>query len=369
MAEPKQKAQPANDASQRKGFVALPFRVLFDKALSPVDLRVLATIAAHDWGERGAGCTLSYKRIGELSVSSESSVKRSLKTLEALRYIHPPAGQGIGGRRYATVIRVTNRARETGVDRPELVPTPSSNVPRQQTLDGSTLNPSADSAMAIDGSSLNGSARKAARLDPSTEAPKAPQGVHADPSDGSNLSSITNGVKHIQQQTAVAPRTFRPDLERTPLQPDDVQRLRQLDAFACPDSEDWLALLLGALAKRERALGRVPDEKRLRAAFDGAIAKRAVARAESPLGFLLAGIERGFLLANPKDIKEKGSTLDPSPFYALPIEDRAQLVVAVARGRQHHAPTDVVRVVQKLLAASPGLAGRVEDGERGELER
>lgn len=370
MAKPNERAEPREARDQEwRGFVTLPKRVLFDRALSAVDLRVLATIAAYDWGEESAGCLLAYETIGERAVASESSAKRSIKKLQALHYIFAPAARVIGGRRYGTVIRLTSRARDTGVSKPEAVRALQV-PPMQLSLDGANVDLSTRGRSG-GGSNVDPLAkarRKKSSSDGANVNPLGDERVHADLGDGSKLACIIDTKTNTQQHEAVvAEKVFRPDLVREQVVPSDAPRLRLLDGFGCSDSADWFGLLLGALANRERALGREPDAARLRSAFDGAIAKRSVARAENPLGFLLAGIERGFLLANPRSEK-KGSTLDPSTFYALPVAERARIVVAVAHGRSHGAAAEVVRVVNRLLAERPGMAGRVDAGETQELE-
>jgi hypothetical protein len=305
---------PESAAQERPGFVQVPNRVVFDQSLTNTEYRILTTIMAHDWGDRGGGCRLSYERIGQISAGSESSVKRAIKKLQHVGYLYPPQPIIVAGRRYSTVLRVTPLARECGPVRPEIVP--SEELPRQATLDDrSKLDPFT--------------------MDPSQQVQVGPlervQGAHHD---GSSLSSTTDQLQDRLKKTNTDAaekrfkiKGFRPDVLRVPLLESDVERLRILDEWGCPDSQDWLALMFGILAQRKDPSGHSPDERRIRAAFDGAVASRSVKRAANPLGMLLAGIERGFLLATPRTAESR----------VMPPGARSTLETYVQRAMGGHA--------------------------------
>jgi len=69
-------------------FAPLPARAMADEALSALDLRVLAALAAHDrFGANGIGCYASHLRLSGLVKCHLKSLSRSLRVLAELGYI------------------------------------------------------------------------------------------------------------------------------------------------------------------------------------------------------------------------------------------------------------------------------------------
>ncbi len=69
-------------------FAPLPARAMADEALSALDLRVLAALAAHDrFGANGIGCYASHPRLAGLVNCHLKSLSRSLRVLAELGYI------------------------------------------------------------------------------------------------------------------------------------------------------------------------------------------------------------------------------------------------------------------------------------------
>jgi len=97
--------------TEKQQFVMLPLSVIRDPHLTPNDFRVLAVILSHDWEANDNGCTASQRTIAREAQASESTVKRSIKRLEASGYIFPPEVQRRGAERVGTIIRVTGTLR------------------------------------------------------------------------------------------------------------------------------------------------------------------------------------------------------------------------------------------------------------------
>ena len=233
---------------EQDAFLIMPVSVVRDAGLTDSEFRLLCVINTHDWRSNENGCTASYATLAAESGSSESTVKRGIKKLEAVGYIFAPIPEYRDGLRVKTTIRVSSRIR-----------------PERQAAQGL---PSEPSQIVLD--------EAGSTVDPAV--------------------------------AALPKREFRkglhPDIVREPLSEADAGRLRQLDAWGCADSVDWLGLMFGMLAQRERRLGRTPAPERLRAIYDGAAASRQLRKpgVQSVPALLLAGIERGFLLARPKEV-------------------------------------------------------------------
>jgi len=75
-------------AKRAEIFAPIPARAMADEALSALDLRVLAALAAHDrFGANGIGCYASHKRLAALVRCHLKSLSRSLRTLAEHGYI------------------------------------------------------------------------------------------------------------------------------------------------------------------------------------------------------------------------------------------------------------------------------------------
>lgn len=262
--------------SKRASVVIMPVEIARDGNLSPTDYRVLSVILSHDW-EKGNGCTASYATLAREAGVGESTVKRAIGKLHADNYLQAPEPMYRNGERIGTILRVTGRVRS---DRKMAAGAPAVQ-PQQLTFPeaGSTVNP---------------------------------------PQEQKKARSF---------QTRV-----RPDVVRQPLDATDEARLEQLAQWGCTDPRDWLGMLLGLLAERERELGREPRPGRLRAIYDGAVRSRDLHRKEvnNRVGYLLRGIERRFLLARPLDFS----------YEDLPQGSRDSLEICVDRAAQGKTVSD-----------------------------
>lgn len=242
-------------ASKAEPWVALPLSVRDDAALSPVAFRVLWTIASLDWTVNDRGCTASQQTIADLSHVSLKTVKRSIDALESLGYILKPEPHYANGAIAYTTIRLSGKVRK---GRPLFV--------AQGASDGSQTTLPADDSSVV-------------------ESPRPHQ---------------------------FASRIY-PHVDRVPLIDADKVYLRELDAWGCADSEDVLGVCLGLIAQREARLGRDAASQRLRIIFDGAFRRRELRKAglSNRVGYLLTGIERGYLLQRSR--YERASVTEMPP--------------------------------------------------------
>lgn len=240
--------QAATGAAKKAQFVNLPLAVHRDPLLSSDDVRVLIEILAHDWPGNENGCTASQATIAEACSLSESTVKRAIKRLHYAGYLLAPQPLTDGRSRTGTRLKVSGKVR---AGRPF--------------------------ASAVEGGGVRGNPPvDASLLETQPTAPEPKAAAHA------------------------FARRFRPNLKRYPLADLDAPRLRLLDSWGCPDSEDLLGVMFAVIAQREADCGRQPDAQRVRALFDAASRNRRLSRAkvESRSGLLLDGLEKGYLLGH-----------------------------------------------------------------------